>query len=41
MENMKEIEQRTNNEQEFISECLMLDYEYEDIFEYLKTNYKG
>ncbi len=38
---MNEIEKITNTVEKFISECLRLDYEYEDIFEYLKTNHKG
>jgi len=38
---MQEIEKNTNTVEEFIQECLELDYEYEDIFEYLKTNHKG
>ena len=38
---MKEIEKITSTVEDFISECLRLDYEYEDIFTYLKTNHKG
>ena len=38
---MEEIEKRTASVEDFIAECLKLDYEYEDIFEYLKTNHKG
>jgi DNA-binding transcriptional regulator YhcF (GntR family) len=38
---MKEIEERTTTVEDFIAECLKLDIEYEDIFEYLKTTHKG
>jgi hypothetical protein len=38
---MKEIQENTNTVEDFISECLNQDLEYEDIFEYLKTQHKG
>ena len=38
---MNDIEQSTDTVEEFIMECLNQDMDYEDIFEYLKTNHKG
>jgi len=38
---MKHIEKITATVEDFISECLRLDYEYEDIFTYLNTIHKG
>jgi DNA-binding transcriptional regulator YhcF (GntR family) len=38
---MKNIEKITNTVEDFIAECLNQDLEYEDIFEYLKTQHKG
>ena len=37
----KEIEENATTVEDFIAECLNQDLEYEDIFTYLKSEYKG